>query len=260
MLGRQQARHEASAPAGTAAAVPPSTAVADVLALRGRTGWLSPPLQPVAAGARSLTATRTGVQPGRVDVVDGGHVAATSGAVTGHAVTVQLGRGRGGFGPLYELLSGDLTGRVLVLTAPDDEVAVWGGLLTLAAAQVGAAGILVAGAVRDTADCEAAGVPVWAKAVRTVGPAGRIEVAAVGHPVTIGEITVAPDDLVVLDGDGAVALPAASADAVVADARAYAEAEEQVAAALTAGTSLRDAYRLKAAAIARLGSGRNPRS
>jgi 4-hydroxy-4-methyl-2-oxoglutarate aldolase len=214
---------------GASASVPPSAAVADVLALRGRTGWLSPPLGCVVAGVGD-------------------------GAVAGAACTVELRRGRGGFGPLYELLSGDLTRRVLLLSVPDDEAAVWGGLLATAAAGAGAEAVLVAGAVRDLAACRKLGVPMWARATRTVGPAGALEVAAIGSPVDVGGVAVADGDLVVVDGDGVVALPAAAveADAVLADARAYAEAEEAVAAALLAGTPLRDAYRLKAEAVARL--------
>ena len=243
--------------------VPPSTAVADVLALWGLHGWLTPPLQAVVHGT-------------------------TMAAIAARARTVELRRGRSGFGPLYELLSGDLSGRVLVVSAPDDDVAVWGGLLTLAASQVDAAGVLVAGAVRDVADCRAAGLPLWARAVRTVGPADGMEVAALGEPVTVGSVTVADGDLVVLDVGGVVALPSdgtgdadgasasatatakasataealatagasATAEAVLADALAYAEAEEQMASALRAGTPLRDAYRLKAEAVASLLAGR----
>ncbi|MGH9209837.1 MAG: RraA family protein [Acidimicrobiales bacterium] len=267
--------------------VPPTTAVADVLALRGRTGWLSPPLR-LVVGASAGPAGSTsggddddrqpdaGSPPTRV-VADG-----QSGAVLGRACTVELRRGPGGFGPLYQLLSGDLTARVLVLVAPDDDVAVWGELLSTAAAQVGATGVLVAGAVRDVAACQAVGVPLWASVVRTVGPAGGMETAAIGGPVTVGAVTVADGDLVVLDADGVVALPArpvtgagprtddagntaaaehqvaaaraddADADAILAAARAYADAESQVAAALRAGVPLREAYRIKAEAVAQL--------
>lgn len=201
--------------------VPPTTAVADVLALRGRTGWLSPPLRRIVP----------------------------SPAVSGTALTITLRAGTGGLGPLYEALSGDLAGRVVVLSAPHDEVAVWGELLGTAATEAGAVAVAVDGAVRDVG---ALRLPLWARSTRTVGPAGALEVAAVGADVDIGGVTVRDGDVVLVDEEGIVALPATTAGAVIADALAYADAEERIVAALRAGTPLRDAYRLKAETVARL--------
>lgn len=208
------------------ATVPPTTAVADILALRGRRGWLSPPLNRVVAAPSAVAA------PAR---------------------TVTLRPGRGGFGPLYDLLSSDdLAGRALVLRAPSDEMAVWGELLSIAATQVGLAAVLVDGAVRDVGECCDLGVPLWSRSTRTVGPAGALEVAAIDEPVEVGEVTVTDGDLVVVDDDGIVALLHAQADTVLADAAAYADAEAAVASALRDGAALNDAYRLKSEAVARL--------
>jgi 4-hydroxy-4-methyl-2-oxoglutarate aldolase len=200
--------------------IPPSTAVADVLALRGHGGWLSPPLK-----------------------------VAFPGTASGAARTVSLQPGTGGFGLLYELLSSDLAGRVLVVDTPDDDVAVWGALLGTAAANAGAAAVVVGGAVRDVGGLA---LPTWARTVATVGPAGALEVAAIGNAAEIGGVAVADGDAVVVDDDGVVCLHAATAEAVLADARAYAEAEDKVAVDLLAGTPLRDAYRHKADVVARL--------
>jgi regulator of RNase E activity RraA len=201
-------------------ALPPTTAIADVLALRGHGGWLSPPLR-----------------------------AASPGAAVGSARTVSLQPGVGGFGLLYELLSSDLAGRVIVVDTPDDDVAVWGALLGAAAAGAGAVAVVVEGAVRDVAGLA---LPTWARTVATVGPAGALEVAAIGSPAEIGGVRIADGDTVVVDDDGVVALHAAGAEAVLADARAYAEAEDRVAAALLAGAPLREAIRHKAEVVARL--------
>lgn len=206
-------------------AAPPTTAIADVLALRGRTGWLSPPLRRVVPGAAA-----------------------------GAACTVSLRPGPGGFGPLYELLSRDLRGRAIVVTAPGDDAAVWGALLGTAAAGAGATAVLLAGAVRDVDGCAGVGVPTWARATATVGPGGALEVAAVGKPVMVGGVEIVDGDRIVVDGDGVVALPAAGADAVLADAAAYGEAEDRVADALAAGTRLVEAYKHKADVVARLRS------
>lgn len=205
--------------------LPPTTAVADVLALRGRRGWLSPPLRLVVP---------------------------TKAAVAGVVRTVTLRPGRRGFGPLYDLLSEDLTGRVLVVSTPSDDAAVWGALLSTAAAQVGLTAVLVDGPVRDVPECCNLAVPLWASATRTVGPAGGLEVVAVDMSVRVGGVTVAPGDTVVVDDDGVVALPSPDADDIVSDATTYAQAEEQVVTALRAGVPLRDAYHLKATTVANL--------
>lgn len=204
---------------------PPTTAIADVLALRGRRGWLSPPLQPFAG-------------------VDG--------AVAGKACTVTLQRGSGGFGELYGLLSGDLTGRMMVISAPSDEVAVWGELLGLAAARAGVGAVLVAGAIRDVVACGDVGVPLWAQKRCTVGPAGGLEVAAVGAGAAVGGTMVNEGDVVVVDADGVVAVPASAAPGVLVDAGIYADGEHLVETALRAGRPLHEAYRHKAAAVANL--------
>ena len=199
---------------------PPTTAVADVLALRGHGGWLSPPLR-----------------------------AAYPGAAVGTARTVTLQPGGGGFGLLYELLSSELRGRVIVVDSPDDDMAVWGALLGTAAAGAGAAAVVVAGAVRDVAGLA---LPTWARATATVGPAGALEVAGVGGAVDVGGVHVADGDTVLVDEDGVVCLHAAGAADVLRDAQAYADAEDAVAADLLAGVPLRDAIRHKADAVAQL--------
>jgi 4-hydroxy-4-methyl-2-oxoglutarate aldolase len=189
--------------------------------MRGHGGGLTPPLTRVPGG-----------QP------------------TGTAVTVSLAPGRGGFGPLYEVLSGDLAGRVVVVSSPVDDVAVWGELLSSAAAGTGAAAVVVAGAVRDAGGLV---LPTWARATATVGPAGRLEVACIGGPVEIGGTVVDDGDVIVVDDDGVVALgPADIAAPVLADAAAYAAAEARVAADLVAGHKLVDAYRHKASIVTKL--------
>lgn len=206
----------------------PTTAIADVLQLQGRAGWLSPPLRPVSVG---------GV------------------GVSGPARTVRLAPGPGpdGLKPLHRVLCEDLAGRVVVIAGGAGVPrAVWGELLTRAARGAGAVGAAVDAAVRDAAAVRAAGFPLWASGEATVGPGGALHVAEVGGTVRIGEVDVADGDPVVLDADGAVALPADVAAAVCADAAAYADAEAEVGAALDAGHNLTDAYRHKARLVAAL--------
>ena len=207
--------------------VPPVTAVADVLALWGHDGWLTPPLTArVAADAPRL----------------------------GRARTVHLASGATGTGlaDVYELLSSGLDGDVLVIGASDAPGAVWGEILATAATGAGAAGVLVHGAVRDVSAMRSVALPTYSAAVAVVGPNGGAYVQHVGQSLPIGDTTVAEEDVIVMDGEGCVRIPAAIATDVLDAARQYAEAEEQVLDALRSGTPMRDAYVHKRETLDRL--------
>jgi 4-hydroxy-4-methyl-2-oxoglutarate aldolase len=119
-------------------------------------------------------------------------------------------------------------GDVLVLTSSDPApVALVGELLATQAQAQGVAGILVDGAVRDLDELMAIGLPIWARFVRaqgaTKGSVGRLDV-----PVVIGGTEIRPGDLVVMDCDGALALPSAQVEEVLPLALERAERERDM--------------------------------
>jgi 4-hydroxy-4-methyl-2-oxoglutarate aldolase len=199
----------------------PVSAISDVLALWGLDGWLTPPLVPIVAA---------------------------SSVVAGRALTVQLSSDPTGpgFGPIYDVLSSDLSDRIVLLAgARPVPGAVFGEILAAAAHQQRASGVLVDGWVRDRLDMAAIGMPVMAAGERIVGPNGAAHVRSVGETVSIDDTAVATDDLVVIDPTGCVRIPAdRSADVLDAAAR-YAAAEVLVADALADGEPLTAAYRHK---------------
>ena len=116
-------------------------------------------------------------------------------------------------------------GDVLVLTSSEPEpIALVGELLATQAHARGVAAILVDGAVRDLDELAALGLPIWSRFVRAQG-ATKGEVGELDVPVLIGGTEIRPGDLVVLDSDGAVALPQAQAGDVLALAQERAERE-----------------------------------
>jgi 4-hydroxy-4-methyl-2-oxoglutarate aldolase len=116
-------------------------------------------------------------------------------------------------------------GDVLVLTSSEPApVALIGELLATQAQQQGVAAILVDGAVRDLDELAAIGLPIWARFVRAQG-ATKGTVGSLDVPVTIGGTEIRPGDLVVLDCDGAMALPHAQVDQVLPLALERAEHE-----------------------------------
>ena len=118
-------------------------------------------------------------------------------------------------------------GDVLVITMPEPApVSLVGELLATQAARHGAAAILVDAAVRDTADLREVGLPIWARWIR-VAQAAKDTVGALDVPVVVGGTTIQPGDIVVLDVDGAVVVPAGQAKAVLNAASSLRDVERQ---------------------------------
>jgi 4-hydroxy-4-methyl-2-oxoglutarate aldolase len=116
-------------------------------------------------------------------------------------------------------------GEVLVLTMPEPvPVAVVGDLLATQAQGRGVAALLVDAAVRDVEELRELGLPIWARYVRAQG-ATKGEVGQLDVRVLIGGSEINPGDLVVLDCDGAVAVPHAKVAEVLVLAEQRAERE-----------------------------------
>ena len=205
-----------------------SSAIADVLALRGQSGWLTPPLAPIVAA--------------RCPVV-------------GEVVTVQIERRDSGadFKPMYEVLSALQAGKILVIAgAVEVGGAIWGEILTASAQQAGFVGVAIDGFVRDIAAMQNLDLPIYASGTAVVGPLGRAHVVSVGETVSIFGQEVSSGDQIVLDDSGCVRLGSSDAQEILEAAALYEKGEEQVLQALAAGERLNSAYRYKADVVSRL--------
>jgi 4-hydroxy-4-methyl-2-oxoglutarate aldolase len=126
---------------------------------------------------------------------------------------------------VHALIADANPGDILVLTsARPTPHAFLGELLTTQAQKRGVAGILVDAAVRDLDELAAIGLPVWARWVRAQG-ATKGELGKLDALVVVGSIEIRPGDLIVMDCDGAMALPAARVDEVLPLALAREEQE-----------------------------------
>ena len=118
-------------------------------------------------------------------------------------------------------------GDIVVLTMPEPRsVALIGDLLATQMIAAGAAGVLVDGAVRDADDLATIGLPVWAHWISVRGAAKKVA-GELDVPVVAGGTTIAPGDLVVLDGDGACAVARARIESVLVAARERVETERR---------------------------------
>lgn len=203
----------------------PVAALADVAALWGLDGWLTPPLNPVAPARAPIGGVARTVQL----------VHASSGPGMAHA---------------FELLSSDLTGQVLVWAGVGNVPgATWGEILTSAAHRQGATAVLVDGAVRDVTDMGALGLPVYASRHAVVGPNATVHAVAVDVAVTIGDVVIEPGDSVVVDDAGCIRLSASTAADLLEAGLKYAAGEHALFEALRAGEPLNSAYLHKKRAV-----------
>lgn len=128
-----------------------------------------------------------------------------------------------------ELIDEAEAGSVVVISIDGvDDVAVWGGLMTAGAQANGMEGALLDGAVRDITEIRRDfDFQVFARAACPGTTVGRFKTVASMVPVEIDGVTIEPGDIVVADVDGAVIVPRAHAEDVLAKAREIDEREAE---------------------------------
>jgi 4-hydroxy-4-methyl-2-oxoglutarate aldolase len=190
--------------------------VATVYEAAGRTGLIDIPLLQLIPGSR----------------------------VAGRARTVRCGQGDNLM--VHAVMDQVQPGEILILTMPEPEpVALIGELLATQALVRQVAGILVDASVRDTEELQSLGLPIWTRWIRVRG-ATKTHVGTINEIVTVGGTRIAPGDLVLLDADGAVAIAAARASAVLEASRTRVRSETKLRAQLQAGALSYDLSGLRA--------------
>ncbi|MGE5676942.1 MAG: RraA family protein [Pseudomonadota bacterium] len=144
--------------------------------------------------------------------------------VLGTAITVKVKPGDNLFLHKAIYLSGK--GYVIVLDSNAHKAcASWGGMMTRAAAAMGAEGVILDGAVRDVEEIRELGFPVFAACAIPNGPSTNGP-GCINHKISCGGVSVSPGDLVFGDDDGVVAVPPDILENVLLKAEAKAKAEE----------------------------------
>ena len=137
---------------------------------------------------------------------------------------------------VHKALDSAQKGDVIVVDAGGIcENAIIGELMMSRARQRGVAGIVIWGAIRDSAEIGAGTYPVYASGVTHRGPykngPGEINV-----PINMGAMAVNPGDIIVGDADGLVAIPPDQAERVLASAKSILEKETAAMKEILAGT------------------------
>lgn len=98
------------------------------------------------------------------------------------------------------------------------DAGIFGDILCARMAKRGVAGLVTDGVVRDMAGVLATGLPVWCRGAAAPPSVAGLTFVDWGLPIGCGGVAVFPEDVVVVDADGAVIVPAALAEEVAATA------------------------------------------
>ncbi|WP_426957884.1 ribonuclease activity regulator RraA [Muricoccus radiodurans] len=95
------------------------------------------------------------------------------------------------------------------------DAGIFGDILCARMAKKGVAALITDGVVRDLAGVLGTGLPVWCNGAAAPPSVAGLTFVAWQQPIGCGGVAVFPDDVVVVDQDGAVLIPQALLDAVV---------------------------------------------
>ncbi|HSF20240.1 MAG TPA: RraA family protein [Vicinamibacteria bacterium] len=123
------------------------------------------------------------------------------------------------------------------------EAGYWGDIMTVSAQTRGIAGLVLDGCVRDIERIASCGFPVFSRGACIRGTSKDPDASgALGEPITMGEVTVHPGDLVIGDADGVVIVPRDAVDEVLAKARKREANEAEIMNRLRRGETTLDIY------------------
>ncbi len=159
--------------------------------------------------------------------------------IAGRAVTVRL-KSKGSETSTRHLGAGAIEaaepGNVIVVDHRQRaDAAGWGGILSTAAKARGISGVVVDGACRDIDESRDLEFPVFGRSAVPLTARGRVVEDCFNEPIEVGDITVAPGDLVLADSSGVVFLAADRAEEVIQAAEEIAAREAAMTKAVLAG-------------------------
>ena len=131
------------------------------------------------------------------------------------------------------------------------DAGIFGDILCARMAKRGAAALITDGVVRDLAGVLGTGLPVWCQGAAAPPSVAGLTFVNWQEPIACGGVAVFPDDVVVADADGAVLIPAALLDAVLAEAPEQERMEAWIMEEVDRGTPLPGLYPMNEATKAR---------
>jgi len=142
---------------------------------------------------------------------------------------------------IHEALYMAEPGDVLVVKTGDKDYGYWGEIMTVAAQVRGLGGLVIDGGVRDRDRLIELGLPVFSNGICIRGTGKDPSApASINLEIQIGDVAIAPGDVVVGDADGVVVIAQSRLAEVVTAARDREEKEQTWLESLRAGVRTLD--------------------
>jgi regulator of RNase E activity RraA len=122
------------------------------------------------------------------------------------------------------------------------DAGIFGDILCARMQRRGVAALVTDGVVRDVAGVRATGLPVWCQGAAAPPSVAGLTFVDWGAPIGCGGVAVFPDDVVVVDDDGAVLIPQALLGEIVAAAPEQERLEAWIMSEVEQGASLPGLY------------------
>jgi regulator of RNase E activity RraA len=122
------------------------------------------------------------------------------------------------------------------------DAGIFGDILCARMKKRGVAALITDGVVRDVAGVLGTGLPVWCRGQAAPPSVAGLTFVSWQEPIGCGGVAVFPNDVVVVDSDGAVLIPAAMLDDVVAASAEQERLENWIMTQVEEGASLPGLY------------------
>jgi regulator of RNase E activity RraA len=122
------------------------------------------------------------------------------------------------------------------------DAGIFGDILCARMKKRGVAGLVTDGVIRDLDGVLQTGLPVWCQGAAAPASVAGLTFVGWQEPVGCGGVAVFPNDIVVMDNDGAVIIPAAMLDEVVTASVEQEKMEGWIMSEVLAGTPLPGLY------------------
>jgi regulator of RNase E activity RraA len=146
------------------------------------------------------------------------------------------------FGLMFEALDDLHPNEVYIATGSSLRFALWGGLMSTRAVHLNAGGAILDGYIRDSAEIEKLGFPVFSRGLYAQDQGVRGKVIDFRCTVEIEGIRIRPGDLLFGDREGVLVIPQEAEQEAIARAREKVSTENLVANAIRGGMGAAEAF------------------
>jgi regulator of RNase E activity RraA len=123
-----------------------------------------------------------------------------------------------------------------------EDAGIFGDILCARMRKRGVAALVTDGVVRDEAGVLGTDLPVWCAGAAAPASVAGLTFVGWQEPIGCGGVAIFPDDVIVVDGDGAVVIPAALVEEVAAQGPEQERLEEWIMKEVEAGKPLPGLY------------------